>query len=387
MFCLLLRAAIVALLGLPLGAAELNLLSFGADPTGVADSGPALQRALDALNAKTGTALYIPAGRFRLATGASRNFKNNPSSIVIRGEGSASVLQIEVGATRRALQLQNLDSLTLAQLTFVGATTNGSTISALATLSLEYCRMAIVRHCNFYGVTTIRGGAARGTPPGAVVYSHHSDLHIEHSAFHSCAGDYTIGDSPFDGTPVVDNENWTGLTVSDSEFIDWGTLNGVVYRGATSPPSSAWIRVRRPAARADESAAGQSNVVIERTRLDEGAYYAVAIRTGPFERAAQITLSGLMVNGFDGKAPNQGSGLYISGADRVRVERSWFGWTSTAVKPAIDLVNVGSTFLDDVVCDLTKKMTKFRFAGKGILRIRNSVYSALEGKPTKLIVE
>ena len=376
--------------------AEVNLLTYGADPTGGADSGPALQAAIDALGGPNGTTLYVPPGTYRIATGVTRNFLNGASSIVIRGEGSASILKIAVGSGGRALQLQNLQSVLMDNLTFASSTTNGTAVDALYTLSFEYCRIAVIRRCDFYGVTTVRGGAA-GMPEGAVVYSYHSDLRIEQSAFRGCAGDYTIGTTPFDGTPVVDNENWTGLSVTDTEFVDWGILNGVGYIGATSPPSAAWIRLRRPAPRTDangnagQAAAAQAHVVLRRVRMDEGAYYGIAMRPPENDPTAEsishVTLSGLMINGFNDSGTGIGSGIYVHGADRVLIERSWMGWTTQAVKAAIELVDVRSAVIDSVICDLSKSMTKFKVAGATNLTIRNSVYSALEGTPAVLNVE
>ena len=376
--------------------AELNLLGFGADPSGVDDSGPALQAAIDALGGSNGTALYVPPGTYRIATGVTRNFLTGASSIVIRGEGSASIFKIAVGANGRALQLQNLESVLLDNLTFVSSTTNGTAIDAKYTLSLEYCRIAVIRRCDFYGVTTVRGGPI-GQPEGAVVFAYHTDLRIEHSAFRGCAGDYTNGSTPFDGTPVVDNENWTGLSVTDTDFIDWGILNGVGYIGATSPPSSAWIRLRRPAPREDENgnvgqgAAAQAHVVLSRVRLDEGAYYAVAMRPPDdglptAEAVSHVTMSGLMINGFNDHSAG-GGGIYVNGADRVAIERSWMGWTGITPKPAIELIDVKSALIDSVICDMNRTMTRFKVSGDTHLTIRNSVYSALDGTPASLNVE
>ncbi|HEX6085301.1 MAG TPA: glycosyl hydrolase family 28-related protein [Thermoanaerobaculia bacterium] len=375
--------------------AELNLLGFGADPSGIADSGPALQAAIDAMGGPNGTSLYVPPGTYRIATGVTRNFLTGASSIVIRGEGSGSIFKIAVGAHGRALQLQNLESVLLDNLTFVSSTTNGSAIDAKYTLSLEYCKIAVIRRTDFYGITTVRGGPI-GRPEGAVVYAYYTDLRIEQSSFRGCAGDYTIGETPFDGTPVVDNDNWTGLSVSDTDFIDWGILNGVGYIGATSPPSSAWIRLGRPIPRSDGhgaaggAASAQAHVVLRRVRLDEGAYYAVAIRTpqdDPSETISHVTMSGLMINGFNDAGTNFGSGIYVNGVDHVTVERSWMGWTSYAPKAAIDLTDVGSAVIDGVICDLTRMMTKLKVSGDTHLTIRNSVYSTLEGTPKVLNVE
>ena len=48
-----------------INGAVLNILDFGADPTGVADSAPAINAAITAANATNGGAVYVPTGTFR----------------------------------------------------------------------------------------------------------------------------------------------------------------------------------------------------------------------------------------------------------------------------------------------------------------------------------
>jgi len=366
---------VLTLLLVPAVRAEVNLVTYGGDPTGATDSGPALQSALNALGTTNGTVLFIPKGTYKIATGVTRNFSNSPSSIILRGEGSASMLRITVGGSTRAIQLQNLDSVLIENVTFVGSTTNGSAVDALYTIDLDYCQQATIRRCDFYGVTTVRSGS--GAPAGAVVYANHSDLRIENSSFHSCAGSYTIGTTPFDGTPVVDIDDWVGLTVSDTDFIDWGTLNGVGYTGATWPGSSAWVRLRSPASRSANAVLGQGHVVFRRVRMDEGAYYGIAIKSGTSEKPASVQITGLMLNGFNNAVTDQGTGVYVDAADNIRIEKSWFGWSQYADKFAIDLNNVPNAVIDGVVCDSAKRMRKIRAAGTTNLTVRDSSYASI----------
>jgi len=363
--------------------ADVNLASFGADPSGEHDSGPALQAALNSLGTAKGTTLFIPAGTFRIHTPVTRSF-SDVSGIVIRGEGSASVLKIALDSSGRALQLQNLDSVLVENVTFAGSHPNGMSVDALHTLDFENCRQATVRHCDFYGVTTVRGGA-HGAPPGAVVYALHSDLRIERSAFHACAGDWSVGTTPFDGTPVIDNDDWTGFSLSDTELTNRGTLNGVIYAGATSQPSSAWVRLRTPAPRQGLGAMGQREAVIRDVSMDDGAYYGVAVKNSqPGERPAAVSISGLNVNGFNSGQLDQGSGLFAAGVDDLRIEKSWFGNSQYASKFAIELLDVTNAVLDGVICDPARLMRKIRVAGQTNLTIRNSAFSLIEGTPATL---
>src|SRR5258706_10432533 len=161
--------------------ADVNLASFGADPSGEHDSGPALQAALNFLSTAKGTTLYIPAGTFLIHTPVTRSF-GDPSAIVIRGEGSASVLKIALDNSGRALQLQNLDSVLIENVTFAGSRTNGLAVDALYTLDFENCPQATLRRCDFYGLTTVRGGP-HGAPPGANGHALRSDPRIKPPSF------------------------------------------------------------------------------------------------------------------------------------------------------------------------------------------------------------
>jgi hypothetical protein len=61
--------------------APVNVLDYGADPTGVADSSAALQTAID-----TGLPVYVPAGTYKLMTTIT-----NASNLILFGEGPTPV--------------------------------------------------------------------------------------------------------------------------------------------------------------------------------------------------------------------------------------------------------------------------------------------------------
>ena len=66
-------------------AAIFNLRDFGAVGDGVADDGPALQRALDALGTSGGGTLYVPAGRYLIETPVVKSFTLR-NKLIIRGD-------------------------------------------------------------------------------------------------------------------------------------------------------------------------------------------------------------------------------------------------------------------------------------------------------------
>lgn len=84
-----------------ISGATLNVLDFGADPTGVTDSTAAIQAAIDA---GYGKEVFIPKGTYRLTSGITVT-----SGIGLRGEGFASVLKVDAAAARfLPLTVQNL---------------------------------------------------------------------------------------------------------------------------------------------------------------------------------------------------------------------------------------------------------------------------------------
>jgi hypothetical protein len=68
-----------------------NLKDFGAIGDGVTDDGPAFQKALDALATAGGGTLFVPAGKYVIATPVSKDFSGTASSITITGVESLTM--------------------------------------------------------------------------------------------------------------------------------------------------------------------------------------------------------------------------------------------------------------------------------------------------------
>ncbi|PYS37200.1 MAG: hypothetical protein DMF71_19020 [Acidobacteria bacterium] len=164
----------------------LNLRDFGAAGDGMADDGPALQAALDALAAAGGGTLFVPAGRYAIITPVAKDF-GGASSITILGVESStpvdnsgdgaelargldlvSEFRPQTGATQIALSISGLQSFLVHDVAFVG--TPDVDTDALITLRLDRIASATIKHCEFYGLST---------EGGAVVASIRSRLSIE----------------------------------------------------------------------------------------------------------------------------------------------------------------------------------------------------------------
>lgn len=315
-----------------INGAEYNLkLDFGAVGDGVANDSPALQAAFDALETSGGGTLIIPAGKYSLQTPVVKIFQNNASSVTIRGVGSASQLMIKSGPGTENIRFDGLERLTLSHLTFVG--TPGVSTDAYIALSMYYCYQAVIEHCGFYGLASadVRGGS--------VVYAHNSDLKIRDSSFRGCTGNSGLGN------PVIFVDRWIGLSVYETDFIDYGTLNGIGHSKQPIALSSAWIQVGGPLKL--DNAMGQNAIILRGVRMDEGAWGGLIVYPniyGSTERVAQVHLSGVRVNV---SSADLASGFYIIQANQVTIENCWLGYNSYE-RTAIRLVDAGTVSIQSV---------------------------------------
>ena len=141
-----------------------NLKDFGASGDGVTDDGPAFQKALDALAGAGGGTLFVPDGKYVIATPVSKNFSGLASSITITGVESLTMpapptapgdqlclglnLQTEIyphtGFDQVAISISGLPNLVVRDIAFVG--TAGVVTDAAVTLLLTDIDKAQLRH-------------------------------------------------------------------------------------------------------------------------------------------------------------------------------------------------------------------------------------------------
>lgn len=331
----------------------LNLRDFGAVGDGTTNDAPALQAALDALANAGGGTLLVPPGRFAIQTPVTVDFLNRASAVVVQGVGSSSQLILQTGEQADALTLMSAESILLDNLTFAGVP--DAATDAQIGLCFYQCLQAKLRRCDFYGVRSLVAG-------GAVIYSYWTDLRLEDCAFRGCSGNSAAS------VPVIQNETWRGLTVTGTDFIDFGWLNGV-YHSKTTVPPWAWIRLGEPV---PLDGNGQNRVLLSQVRMDEGAQFGLLCNPNNVPVAA-IELSGVLVNG---SSLSGARGVYIHKADSVRVEQSWFGYTPNT-SAAIELVNVRDAVLDAVRCEAGMNRI-VADASVQSLTVRESVYAELQ---------
>ena len=330
------------------GTEPLNLRDFGAVGDGVADDGPALQSALDALAAAGGGTLFIPEGKYSIATPVEKNFTGLASSITIIGVESLTPvappsapgselskgldLKTEIyprtGDEKIAIYIKGLRSLVVKDIAFVGTST--VITDAQITLAMEDIEKAQITHSEFYGLATLTGGG--------IVQAVRSDLEISQCKF--------LGSTATSGwyIPIVQNLEWYGITVTDTTFLDYGQRPELFSKTGYAAPIS-WINIGNAAQTSNVSP--RREVVLRNVFLDEGAFWGISClpyRYTPL--SAPIDL--IYVSNLEMNVSNLGVfGHQLYDAQRVFIEKSRYGWSHNATA-AISLNNIGAAIFDQL---------------------------------------
>ncbi|MGH9967359.1 MAG: carboxypeptidase regulatory-like domain-containing protein [Pyrinomonadaceae bacterium] len=365
---------------------SLNLSDFGAVGDGVTDDGPALQSALDALAAAGGGTLFVPEGRYAIATPVSKDFTNLASSVTIQGvETSIPIpppnasagdltrgLDLTSGFVPRtgeqqvAISITGLQSLLIKDILFIG--TPDVATDAVVTLALHDVESATVRHCEFYGLSTRAGGA--------ILHAAWSGLTVEQTAF--------LGSTANSGlySPVVQNIDWKSITFADTVFVDYGKRPELFGKTGLGSPFS-WVNIGNAATVTPDSP--RREAVFRNVFLDEGGFFGLTGTPNYFQTpSAPIDL--VYVTNLHMNVSNLGaSGHFFDGLQRVMVENSHYGW-STNTDSGISILGAGNAILDRVVTE--DSATRIRAdADTQRLTVINSVYEDLasEAQSTSVI--
>ena len=333
-----------------------NLADFGAVGDGVADDGPAFQRALDAVADAGGGTLLVSAGLYFVATPVVKDFSNlNGGTVSIQGvpstrmpapptaggEELAASLDLvseiipATGFSDSAFTLTNLRQLSIEHLAFTGRETTQT--DAYITLNLSDINNATVHHCEFYGISTF--GLLAGHGGGNLVRAVRSDLSIEQTVF--------LGSTANSGAyaPIVENIEWYGFHISNSIFIDYGLRSFFGKMGLGAPLS--WINFGNVAPRTPESP--RREIVIRETFLDEGGWIGITafghLWGAPVDPIDLLYISGLKMN-----VSNLGTaGHQLFDVTNVLIENSHYGWSHNT-GAAIDIYRSNHAILDNLTC-------------------------------------
>jgi hypothetical protein len=355
-----------------------NLTDFGAVGDGITDDGPALQDALNAIAAVGGGTLLVPAGRYVIETPVQKNFTglgasltilgvesstpvpppNSPGQELTRGLDLVSEFAPRTGTQAVAIEITGLQSFLVKDITFIGRPDVPT--DAVVTLALNDVWEATIRHCEFYGLSSL-------VERGSIVLAVRSRLNIEQSVF--------LGSTSSSGynAPVVQNVEWKRLTISDAVFADYGQRPGFFGKLGLGTPYS-WINVGNPAF--PESSSPRREATITNVFLDEGGFFGLS-STPDLPAATPIDLlyvSGLFMNVTNLLA----SGNYFRGPQQAMIVNSHYGWSQNA-DSAIDLRSVGNAILDQLECvDGSNRIRADAATQK--LTVINSIYTFLDSQ-------
>jgi len=360
----------------------LNLRDFGATGDGVTDDAPAFQKALDALATAGGGTLFVPEGKYVIATPVNKNFTGLGASITIAGVESLTMpapptaggdqlclgldLPTEIyprtGIKNVAITLSGLKNLVIKDIAFVG--TAGVITDAAITLFLIDIDKAQLKHNEFYGLATLADG-------GAIVEAVRSDLEISLSKF--------LGSTATSGgyLPLVQNLEWRGITVTDTTFLDYGTRELFAKTGIAAPIS----RINIGNAAPPTNLSPRREVVLRNVFMDEGGFWGLS--SLPYRYTPQsapidlIYVTGLVMNvsNFD----QFGHQLYD--ARRVFIEKSRYGYSQNA-SAAVALRNIGNAILDKLEC-VADADHIFADADTGQVTVINSTFAQLDSSAHK----
>lgn len=368
------KAPIAAATNLPV---TISLSDYGAAGDGVTNDGPALQAALEALANAGGGTLFVPDGHYAITTTVSVDFSGRASAITIQGTPSAlpppgpgdfgaglgltAELHIKTGADHDAIILRNLDTLLVQDLVFIGDP--NAIDDARITLTISGVDDTTLLRCEFYGLLTFSAG-------GAIVYAEASGLKIADSAFLGCganSGTYA---------PIIQAYAWTGISLTGTRFVDYGTRPGYYSKTTYMPPFS-WLSVGGAAPLTNLSP--RRDIVIRDVLFDEGAFYGLSVRPDFFPLPGGGAISLLYISQLYQNVTNLGEvGLRVQNVDNVLIEDSHFGWSHNT-RGAMDLSYVKNAVLDQLEC--VDSATTI-IAGPTVreLSVINSIYEVLDSQ-------
>lgn len=266
--------------------APFNVLDYGADPSGLADSSPAIQAAINAAGTSGGGTVYFPSGDYKLLSAVTVGYErvtllgNNDAVLVI---SSLTNNGIVAGLSGSVLPLIVIDGLRFDRPT---KSTNGAAIKIVNTA------YSTIKNCFF-----------KNSRFGVEVKTHNDSLTIQNNTF--VEGTY------FGVLEYNTNETWANdLTIRGNFF--WHVEEAAVYMSAdgvgVASVGDTYI---------------EDNVIVSSSSLGAlQTQYAIKIEGA----GSYNTNIGIQRNTFEGIALQT---VYLTNLNRVRLEGNYFSGTGT----------------------------------------------------------
>jgi hypothetical protein len=298
------------------GSANTYKLTNYATPGDGQDDSAGFQAAIDDLISHGGGTLLITEGEWILDHRIDlQTFEQIQTSIVIKGTKGAVIFPF-LPNNEILFSAANYNQLTFEDLVVVGnmkiAVDFGGFVEA------GYVNQFRMKGCQFYG---LRSGKS-------LIHLGNTDGVITNTLFHGLSGN-----------DVIYADNTRGLSVIDSEFIDYGHFNGDFY-SKTPMGIANWIRIEN--APLGAGVFSRRTAKIENVKFDEGANYCIAASGIPF-----LQVSGISVNV---STVTIASALLLSNVKYAEVKMSQFGYTQYP-RPAITALDHSVVYIDSILVD------------------------------------
>jgi hypothetical protein len=260
------------------------------------------------------------------------------------------------GENQHAITLSNAHEVLIEHISFSG--TPEARTDAFTSVYLNNIDKATIRHCEFYGISSIGGGS--------IVRAERSDMSIELTVFLGCTGNSGVYG------PVIENLDWRRFSISNAIFLDYGLRPFFGKLGLAAPIS--WINIGNPLRATPESP--RREVIVRDVFLDEGGWVGISVLPMRFALLPNpidlVYISGLKMNVSNLAT----TGHLFYHARNVLIENSHYGWSHNAYS-AMHFVFVENIILDKLTCIAhAKRIMTDDFPDR--LTVINSVYEDID---------
>jgi hypothetical protein len=295
-------------------SANIYKLTDYATPGDGLDDSAGFQAAIDDLISHGGGTLLVTEGEWILNRRINlQTFEKIQTSIVIKGTKGAVIFPF-LRSKEVLFSAANHNQLSFEDLVVVGnmniAVDFGGFVEA------GYVNQFRMDGCQFYGLRTGK----------SLIHLGNTDAVIKNTLFHGLSGD-----------DVIYADNTRGLTVIDSEFIDYGHFNGHFY-SKTPMGIANWIRIEN--APLGAGVFSRRTAKIENVKFDEGANHCINVTNIPF-----LQVSGISVNV---STVTIASALLLNNVQYAEIKMSQFGYAQYP-RPAITALDHTVVYVDSIL--------------------------------------
>lgn len=307
----------------------------------------ALAKALLALTELGGGEVEIPPGGYLVSGGIDAwppGADPLPGDVGIRGRGGASQILL-AGGPSTYCTFYRVNSVTIKDLAVRG-TPAGPGIPNPVDCDVAFRflnRRGVLDNVWFYGVS----GAS------AVVSTYGCDLVVNGGGFLGCAATHK---------DVVHCDEWAGVTVRETEFLDFGSMHGAFHAKSSQNPlntSRSWIGIFNPQMDLTKPVGGVNGsrcIRIENARFDEGTLNHVLIQPGALgtsTEGGERRITAVDISGTPALVLSEAAarGFNINKVDHLTVRHCHFTAFNAdgGERTAIQLADVRDTKLERVV--------------------------------------